>query len=259
MKKIISAIFFVMLILVSCNRNSGNSTVNADSLDYSDSGKIFQPTATEEMSTDYVFNLKMKIPHGFRFDTINVRDSIHKTDYTLYCLQSSLPGMEKFNTTIKRELLLNVKKDMQFTDSFYDSIPVDPVYTYELGPFEFFMNDKLLSLCCIIDTYGFQGNHHNYTWYTFNYDLKKNEIIRFSDVFKINSAKDTSDFAELVLRNRREENACMDLEVPFDSLDFSFVKKGICINPDLSWACSMQRAFLSPDSLRNFMNKEWEN
>jgi hypothetical protein len=257
MKKLFPLLYFPAFFIISCGNGIENSSNKADAIIYSDSGRVFKPTNVEEMSTDYVFDFKFQIPGGFYFDTLHLRDSIHKADYKLYCLQSTLPRMKEFNFAIRNELLHNAKEDMQSVNSLYDEIPVDPLFTYELGPFEFFMNDKLLSLCCIIDTYGFQGNHHNYSWYTFNYNLRQNKIIRFSDVFKINSSADSVEFVRLA--NRRMENVYRDdWNTPYEPVDFSFVKRGVCVNPDLSWACSMQRAFLTTDSLKKFLNQKWK-
>jgi len=244
-------------------KNVNNNNNNVSKLDtsstYSDTGtgKIFKPTNKGKESTDYTFDLKIKLPKGFYFDTIVIKDSIRRAEYELYCLQSSLPGMVKFNRAIRKELVKNVKKDMQYVDPYNGDEVIDPIYNYELGPFEFYISDKLLSLCCIIDTYTWGGNHHNYSWYTFNFNLMTNTIIRFKDVFKLKNSKDLATFAEIIKRHQQGDSGCTDWESPIDSVDFSFVKKGICINPELSWACGMQRAFLTPDSLKRFMNNEW--
>ena len=259
-------IFIISIFLASCNMKHQDSAKEekkantADSnLTYTDigTGRIFKPTKAGSASTDYTFDLKMSLPKGFYFDTITINDSERRADYELYCLQCSNPEMVRFNKAIRKELLANVKKDMLYVDPYTGNESVDPIYSYELGPFELFINEKLLSLCCIIDTYSWGGNHHNYSWYTFNYNLKTNKIIRFKDVFKLKSSKDFTDFVELTKRQQKEGNSFLDWKTTNDSVDFSFVKKGICINPELSWACGMQRAFITPDSLRKFMNKEW--
>jgi hypothetical protein len=256
MKKVIP-LFFIVLFL-SCGENKQKPSSDSAWSNCTDSGRIFSPSLPTDakdpvlITTDYVFDFKVKIPPGFYFDTLTVRDSINKAVYTLYCLQSSSSQMKKFNSTIKNELLKNVNKEIGTSEMIYENIPVDPLYTYELGPYELFMDEKMLSLCCIIDTYGWGGNHHNYSWYTFNYDLKKNKIIRFEDVFKLKSSSDSIEFARLA--NRQMDDVYRsDWSSPLEPVDFSFVKKGICINPELSWANSMQRAFLPRDSLKGFM------
>jgi len=254
MKKLIFGILIATLAF-SCNQSpqeNSQNTKSAKPLSCSDYGRIFEPTDTGFASTDYVFDFNIELPEGFFFDTITINDSVYRARYNLYFLQCSLPGMEKFNKAIRQEILSNVDKDKQYLDPCKGDEPIDPIYTYELGPFELFKNNKILSLCCIIDTYTEGGNHHNYSWYTFNYNLKENKVIQFSDLFVLQSKKDSVEFIRLISLNQNEETNYMDIESSFDSVDFSFVKKGLCFNPELSWAVSMQRCFVLPDSLKRF-------
>jgi hypothetical protein len=206
------------------------------------------------VSTVYNFP-EPEVPPGFYYDTVQVYDSACRASYRSRFLQSSLPQFSGFTKALKDAIVRRMKYEQQYVDPYNGDSPVDPAYTYEFGPIAFYMDSQLISCTHVIDTYGEGGNHHNYSWFTFNFDRKKNKPLFFSDFFELRAAKDSVAFVESVYQNRLKD--CMDWNAPFDSVDFSFTDTGLYINPELSWACAQNRSFLSNDSLNRYIRKMW--
>jgi len=130
------------------------------------------------------------------------------------------------------------------------------IYSYQLGPTEIYTDSQIISISNIIDTYTEGGNHHNYTRYTFNYNLDANEPIGFNDVFSLKSKNDSTEF---IAYAEQYTNGCAEWGRSYEYLDFSFTENGIYINPNLSWACMSTRSLLPTDAENRFIKKEWKN
>lgn len=209
-------------------------------------------------STDYVFKY-LQLLEGYYLDTLTVIDTVHQSEYIAYYVQSSLPGKEKLNKAVLNEVQHHIRKEQQaWEDEPYDEPSdeqyyADILYTYELGPIQFFANDKVVSIYYMTDTYGAGGNHHNYSYYTFNYDLQKNKVIRFSDAFVLPARKDSLDFVDEVgLAAMDAHQPSTTLDMPFTEVGFSFSAEGIYINFYES------RALLAPKNLAPFIKPEWK-
>lgn len=242
------ALYVLMFLLVcSCNSTQDESRIS--------NNNITDSVMSE--STAYVFP-DMEIPAGFYSDTLTVYDALSRANYVSYFFVSSKPEMKEFNKAITAAMERQINYEKSFVEPYYGDSPSDPIYTYDLGPVKFYSDERLISITHVADTYTEGGNHHNYSWFTFNFDLKKNRVICFSDVFILKNHKDSVDFVEFVIRNEVED--CMDWSLPFDSVDFSFTDSGIFINPELSWACAQNRSFIPDDSLdKNFISKWVKN
>ncbi len=246
--KIIALQILILLLICSCNSTQDNQNISNNNI--TDSVVVSESTA-------YLFP-ELEIPAGFYFDTIAVYDPLSRANYVSYFFISSKPEMKEFNNAITAAMEKQIRYEQSFVDPYNGDSPADPIYTYDLGPVKFYSDDRLISITHVADTYTEGGNHHNYSWFTFNFDLKKNRVIRFSDVFLLKSRKDSVAFVEFVIRNEVED--CMDWSLPFDSVDFSFTDSGMYINPELSWACAQNRSFIPDDSLdKNFISKWVKN
>ena len=247
-------LIFIFTIIILTGIYSCNQSKTNDTSDFERNSKTTLGLDLE--STDYEFDFDLKLPPEYYFDTLTIYDSVSQAHYTSYCLQSSLPEMNKFNEAIIKTLKKRVKYEQLYVGPYPGNDNTDPVFTYELGLFEFFANNQIISLCHIVDCYTEGANHHNYSWFTFNYNIELNKIISFKDVFDLSGKDDSISFLAFTKRNKIKD-ACMDWELPFDSVDFSFNDKGIYINPELSWACSMNRSLLPANSLEKFTTKNW--
>ncbi|MFH2095465.1 MAG: hypothetical protein ABIJ16_07165 [Bacteroidota bacterium] len=199
-------------------------------------------------STAYDFNNDLQLPRGLYRDTSFLYDSVTCSVFYSVLVLSSLPDMNEFNRMVRTIHDQRIRYELSFVDTNKEESPVDPVFTWDMRPVETFMNGNLISICYVVDTYTHGGNHHNYSWFSINYDREKKQEIGFSDIFMLQNHEDTTSFIELVVCNA-EINGCMDLSFSYGPPDFSISDSGIRINPDLSWACSMNRSFLPADTL----------
>jgi hypothetical protein len=160
--------------------------------------------------------------------------------------------MKVFNNKITEVMKDRIQWERSYVDPCDGSTLYECGYTFVLRPTVFYSSKDVISITHVVDTYGAGGNHHNYSWLTFNFDLKRNEQIHFRNVFNLPSRKDSIAFAASVRENSVNGDS-MGWDVPFDSVDFSFTDNGMYINPDLSWACAQNRSLLPMDSLRKYL------
>ncbi len=208
-------------------------------------------------NTDYHFDFDQSLPEEFHFDTLLIKKANKKAEYRAYYLQSTDPRKKNFNRLMLNTIALNIESDADYVDSNDPEDVMAPLYTYELGPFEFFMNNDVISMCYVVDSYTEGGNHHNYSWYTFNYDIERGNVLRLEDVFVLNTAEDSAALLKDVRVNIEQGSTCGELFEPFEYMDFSFVREGIVMNPYLSWACGMRRSLLAKDQEFQSVKEEW--
>jgi len=236
-------IFIIFTLLFSCNLNSETEKET-------DITKNELHNNIEFITTEYNFP-EIKYPTGFYTDTISIFDTLTNAYYTALCINSDKPEMATFNKIIHKSVITQINTEKSFINADFELTNDKSAFTYKFAPIEFYLNKDIISITHIIDTYTEGGNHHNYSWYTFNYNIKRNRIITFKNVFRLNSTEDSASFVAFVMRHKYK-NECLELILPFDSIDFSFCKKGIYINPDLAWSCISARSLLPIDSLANF-------
>jgi hypothetical protein len=248
LKKIIFP-FFILFILASSS--CGNKTGQSEN---KKKDSVVPPIFLE--TTEYHFDFP-SLPAGYYFDTISFEDSATRWQFDFYFPQCSLAGKEKFNAAIKAALKSQADLEINYTKDYPFDGPMDPWFTMVIGPSTFYSDDRYLSVCFVKDQYGWGGNHHNYFWYTFNYDFKNEKPIWFRDVFRMNTRRDSVRFAKRIERNcvddQGNQYGMAEIYMPYDSIDFSIVAKGMYLNPDLDWADGMKTAFLSDDSLKPFL------
>lgn len=194
-------------------------------------------------------------PVGFYLDSLETFDSLDRAQYSSYFYRSRLPEMADFNHAIAQAVQMRVDWERSFVDPYHSDGYSEVVYSYLLRPTAIYVNDKVISITHVADTYGEGGNHHNYAWFTFNFDRVRKRRIGFQDLFPLPTRQDSAEFVARVQRNALRE--CMDWGLPFDSVDVSIAEGGIFINPELSWACGPNLAFLPADSLSAEATKWW--
>jgi hypothetical protein len=236
----------LLALLSACNTATNESKIGTDSL---------PPDIPVPVSTAYKFP-ELNWPPGYSLGMLALYDSASRARYEADFLQSSAQSLNGFSEASLEAVKQRIQYEQQYVDPYKGDSPVDPMYTFKMAPVAFYSDSSVISVTYVADTYGEGGNHHNYSWFTFNYDLKKKKRICFRDFFGLRGRKDSVDFAGLVYRHRLED--CMDFDAPFDSVDFAFTAGGIYINPELSWACAQNRSLIPTDSLRHFIKSEWK-
>lgn len=233
--------FYILLLLLFGACNTGNKgTVD---------NKVVAPDIIVDNSTAYHFP-QFKNPPGFYSDTISLYDSLSQANYFSVFLQSTQSELQGFNKSIA----LAVKKRMEYEQLYVDPFTGNgavPAFTYELKPTNFYSDTEVISITHVIDTYAEGGNHHNYTWFTFNYNLKKNTPIYFKDLFYLRNIKDTLAFLDIV-NGQPDTTGCNNWVVSLADTDFSFAKDGIIFNTESS-ACGSRHIVISFNSCSKYL------
>jgi hypothetical protein len=234
-----------MLLILNACRNS----VQEDQYD----NKEMEEIPDFINSTAYDFP-EFKIPNAYYMDSLSVYDSITRSNYSVFFIQSKDSSQHQLNDSIRRTIDERITIDKSFLDS--NNMGSLNEYSYYARPIKCYSNQQIISITHMIDTYTDGGNHHNYDTRTFSYDLFKNKIIGFNDVFSIQSKQDSIEFISYLEQHVIE--GCSDAwEWPYSYIDFSFCSEGITINPNLSWACSGTLSILPVDSTNRFIRNKW--
>ncbi|MEM7181001.1 MAG: hypothetical protein AAF518_08815, partial [Spirochaetota bacterium] len=199
------------------------------------------------VSTEYRYP-SLSLPAKYHLSSIAVEDI--SASYTGYYLQSNLMDKKKFNEMSLQFVIKQIKKEQSFI-GFEEGTSE---HSYTIRPTEVYTNGKIISVSNIIDTYTAGGNHHNYVRCSFNYDFMNNRIIELKDVFEIRNNKDMVKFINYV---EKHTTGCSGWGESDKTLDFSFEKGGININPDLSWACTSTRAWIPINPKTKFIKIRW--
>lgn len=240
---------FLLLIICSCNSKQEKK------IESNEADLAIRPI--EINSTAFEFP-DIEIPNNFYLDSISFYDTLSRAKYDAYFLQSNLPEKKIFNQAMQKAIKEQIRIEQTFVEPYTEDSQIEVVYLYQLRPTEIFSFNDIISICNIIDTYTEGGNHHNYTWYSFNYDFYINKTIEINDVFNLKSKIDSTefiDFAEQYILN----DGCTEWGWPYEYLDFSLTENGIYINPNLSWACIHTRSLLPVDADNKFINENWVN
>ena len=214
----------------------------------------FNEIESEIPSTAYKYP-EIELPKNFRSINLSINDTLTNESYEISCLQSNLLEYEAFNKAIRNALIDYVMPQGIFLDNTLNSHEDYHYSSLKLHPVEIFINNNIISVTYVEDSYSYGAAHHNHGWFSFNYDIKKKQPIGFENVFKIKTSSDSTDFLSYVAENQYRN--CLDWYKPYESMDFSFSKKGIHINPALIWACGLNRSLLPYDNLK-FLNPKWK-
>ena len=204
----------------------------------------------EVNSTDYQFP-EVTLRKGWEWEDIVIEDSLERSIYAAR-FPLAPDSLEWANPLISKAVQSRIDYEAGFVDPYQGESPQSPIFSYNMGLTGFHLDAARLSLRFVIDCYTEGGNHHNYSWYGINIDLKKRSRMGFKDVFRLRGQQDSLAFVEMVHRHA-EEPDCMDWGLPFDSVEFVYKQDSIEILPDLSWACGMNTSSIPLDSLKRFL------
>ncbi|MCG8576062.1 MAG: hypothetical protein MI810_14325 [Flavobacteriales bacterium] len=202
--------------------------------------------------TDYHYEFYEVLPKETYLDSIDFFSEEFNSFYTVYYFQNQDPD---FNNLMHQIAEKTMDEDMVYISKSAPEFP--QVYMYELLPFEFYENQKVISMCFVEDVFTEGGNHHNYQWWSVNYDQETNSVLKMDDVFVLETSKDSSDLVNLIVENM-EGNAWGDFESSLDEMNFSFVEKGIVFNPPVSWSSGMSRSFAAYDECNDLLQEKWQ-
>lgn len=201
-------------------------------------------------TTDMVFNFPAdEIPNGFYLDTLAYYDAEKHVEFTMYWLKAKADSLEDYNKTIVNEFNTQVERALMYYD-----IPQEDYFeaTVEYGPQQIHADSKMISTQFIVDSYSWGGAHHNYNWYSVNYDLNKRAILRFKHVFKLCDHSDTIAFLDTIGKSILERPIAIS-QIGNDTIDFFMYGDTIEFGPNLSWAEGMHTARLHKNILKKYL------
>jgi hypothetical protein len=171
---------------------------------------------------------KIKLPEGIKLDSIKFADEKRKLEIFILIPVS---GFSKLDKALRNEL--ESRKD-DFIESVDKRIKEDNGKMSEIGS-DFYVDlvsafkDKdIISYCFTISSYHGGAAHPMTIYYSFNYDLKREKKITFSDYFNVESRKDTIFLTDLMTRDINTENITvtnlkdMDFNIEKDTISFNF-------------------------------------
>lgn len=245
MKTFRKILIFVTL-LYSCSSEQ-NVKIEPETL------KAEEPITEIQLNSTAYHYPELVLPESYYLDTLSILDSISRGSYTSFFVQSTSKGSESFNELMKIDVMDHIKYVQGFVDPYSGDSQFETLFSYLLKPISFYKDDEVISITHIIDEYSEGGNHHNYGWHSFNYDLNKKHEIKFNDVFSVRSTADTLGFISLA-EEHVLDNGCIGWG-NIQWIDFSFGKDGIYLNPDLSWACGQVRSLFPYNLKSKYMRK----
>lgn len=196
------------------------------------------------------------IPPSFFLDSLLLEDTLRQAAYNIYFLQAEQPELAAFNQAMRAALKSEISYDRQQLDTC-SICPKYPVYWYKQRPTDFYMDDQIISVTTVVDTYTQGGNHHNYHTQTYNFAIDEYRFVTFDKLFRVESATDSLAF--IAFAESYVQDGCSWGWGKLDEdLAFAFVEEGIAIYPNLSWACSGTWALLPRDSTNRFLRERWK-
>jgi hypothetical protein len=212
---------FILLIIVfaiSCGPNKPE--INQTKSDISGVSKT---TNQENQAQE-----KLKLPEGIKLDSIIFSDEKRKLEIFILIPVS---GISKLDKALRIEL---ENRKNNFIESVDKRIEEDKGQMSEIGS-DFDVNlvsaykDKdIISYCFVISFYHGGAAHPMTIYYSFNYDLKREKKITFSDYFNVESTKDTIFLTDLMTKAINTENISvtnlndMDFNIEKDTISFNF-------------------------------------
>lgn len=241
--KHISSLKLLVLLTYSCDNGTKNQKIDATSDTIVVSEKIVPVDNTSYHFPD------ISLPMNFYKESIKVVDTCGgESKYYASLYLSSSNKFKEYNQLLFSTINSMISKEIEYFKSEYKPGNPDILYSFDMNAIDFFANKNVISITYVIDTYTEGAAHHNHSWYTFNYDIKKKKTIRFSDIFNLKTKLDKENFVAFADRN--EVDHCSEnWSLHSDSINFAFTHKGIYIYPDLLWECGDYKSLLPKDSL----------
>ncbi len=237
-KNILVGTFLAFLFFTSCENKEENSAKKSIQ-------KEEEPHNIEVVSTAFQYD-SIAPPEGFEVQEIVLEDTSSCTSYS-YQLLVSKDSMEakakNFQLALKEAIHAQINYDLSYVDPCPQPYP-KVQYEGVIGLNKISFNKHIISVEYIVDTYAHGGNHHNYAYWSFNYDFETGKAIEFEDFLVLKNKSDTLDFIMLLDQNQNNMN-CRDIQTFSDKWDFCIKEKGIQFNSYSPWSCSLNYCFLT--------------
>jgi hypothetical protein len=240
---------FIIIILFSCSTEKENVSHPV----VEKQAEVIPDVEIE--TTEYPFKV-VEIPFGFYVDTIIWTDTIRCASFQF----QHLVQRNKAESKLERYHWKQFKEEFIYEMSYVDSCDLEfdfPAYDVVIGLKNIYILDKIISVQYVKDSYGEGGNHHNYGYFTLNYNTSIEKPIYMEDILTLKSESDTSEFLKLLKENQVVEN-CMEIHFFEGRMDFTVQDSGIQFSPYAPWACGMNYCFLNWEQMEgdSFFNLE---
>ncbi len=130
---------------------------------------------------------------------------------------------------------------------------------FSVNPEQLYKDQSVLSYLLTKEVYWAGAVHPKTDYYTFNYDIKKQREITFSDFFSFNTKADSTNLLNLI--NNALGNNQYVMTKKFYAFDFSFDNQSVSFNFDeyevASYADGLQRAKIDRKELSKYINSEY--
>ena len=247
-----------ILLLFACThqteRNTETSFQTTSSID-----SIYQkPDKVEESNNE----AKLIIPDELFLDTITIFDSSKALTINIILPKSkneNLFAADRLLTTIinemKEEFIKNVDKMLKEDKTMLQSASGN---TFHVWPEELYKEENTLSFLLVINIQHAGAAHPKTDYYSFNYDIEKQEKLNFSNYFTIETKIDSVYLLNKI--NLYFNDRDIRTEKLYD-FDFNFNKQTIYFNFDdyeiASYAYGRKRAEFDKKELFEYISKNY--
>jgi hypothetical protein len=235
----------VLTLIFSCKQSTTSKDHAANSGDTRTANNIIRSN----------FYAAIQLPDGFTLDTTISFDSARNAEIQI--IIPKYKGVTLINKQVAAYMKQRLKKFRLSLDTLFLNEPsmlqAAPGGFY-VEPVSVFKDDEIISYCFIINS-DYPGAFHPFTeYYSFNYHLKNNKPLGFSDCFNVRSKQDTQSFMSIINRAIDRPNIeitklyGIDFNIEKDSIDFNFDDYEIA-----SYAEGIIKAKVAKQKLKQFM------
>jgi hypothetical protein len=230
----------VLLIAAGCGGNDTEKTEKKTK-------KVNLPVVE---STAYKFTFDPgTLPKGYELDSLMFTDTVKKVNICFQYIENNTEAGAAYTEAIIGAIFAVGNKEL----SYYEPKPVNSTETSDVkyGVVDFSVGKNFISIRLVKDSYTEGAAHHNYSWFSFNYNVGEGKMWWNKELFTFKTQKDSLDFIGMIGRNL--DDHAVEMSVPFDSVDV-FIRndKEFLFGPSLSWADGMRTAILPLDSVWKF-------
>ncbi len=202
----------------------------------------------ESVSTAFQFPAFRDLTDDFFIDTL--RQSFLEGQASFHYNYCAHITDTTFNDLIVEAIQANIDYEMSFIET--DLTP-NTNYSMTCKPVHMYVNDEIISVQQVQDSYTEGGNHHNYDWLSFNYDRQNQSFLDFKDVFTINRMQEKEAF--IALLESYNPSSCLgcDISIDFDEdMYFVFKEDSVVFMRQPQWACGMPVTAVPNEALAPF-------
>jgi len=241
----IFVIYLGLILTFSCEQPETSKEYTATPSYTAKANTLIQPS----------FDTLIKLPNGFTLDTTKAFDSARNTE--IHIVIPRYEGAILVDKQVSGYFMQRLKRFLLSLDTLIHNDPsmLQAVPSgFYVDPVSVFKDDRLVSYCFIINS-NHTGAAHPFTeYYSFNYDLKKNKPVAFSDYFNVASKQDTQSFISIINRSMDRPNIIID---KLNALDFSIEKDTVTFNFDdyeiASYAEGIIKIKVAKQALKQFV------